>query len=264
MAERDLRDINENISKIQEAIFSRLGQIDNQYEEALMRTEQSIVYNRMDTIKLDSQREPKLCDVSSIKGSEYNSQKMRPTKKSPIEEMSPMYGSIGQRGKSPQLNMSNQQSAANTERFMVDNLNYFIDQFTNLHAVCNRVLEIDDCAEELQLVFNVLSQDLQKIQQQAGQENVSEKFFSPARENATHMQDISNSNIDQVIEEQRHRQLINFAKRILFCVMHKQKMIENLERINELILEDKREDLRKRQECLSSRRQLSSRVLSDI
>lgn len=164
------------------------------------QTEQSMIY-RMDTFKLDSQREQKICDVSSIRGSDDNSAKIRQRKKSPIEEMSPHYTSTSQIGKSPQLNLSNQQSVSNTERFMVDHLNYFIDQFTNLHAVCNRVLEIDDCVEELQLVFNVLSQDLKKIEMQAGQENVSEKFFSPSRENVAHMQDISDGNIDQVIEE---------------------------------------------------------------
>ena len=56
----------------------------------------------------------------------------------------------------------------------MENLNYFIDQFTNLHAVCNKALDVDESSEELQLVLNVLSQDLQQIEEAASQEQFSD------------------------------------------------------------------------------------------
>ena len=121
-------------------------------------------------------------------------------------------------------------------------MNYFIDQFTNLHAVCNKALEVDESSEELQLVLNVLSQDLQQIEEAASQEQFSDAHFFPTRDSSLLPPNLTQENLDQVIVEQRHRQLINFAKRIMFCIMHKLNTLQSLERINEYIEEEKRRD----------------------
>lgn len=140
------------------------------------------------------------------------------------------------------MSVAQSPSVAYTEKAILENLNYFIDQFTNLHAVCNKALEVDESSEELQLVLNVLSQDLQQIEEAASQEQFSDAHFFPTRDSSLLPPNLTQENLDQVIVEQRHRQLINFAKRIMFCIMHKLNTLQSLERINEYIEEEKRRD----------------------
>ena len=100
--------------------------------------------------------------MSSIAGSEDFSYAKK--MKSPADCSPGTFSSNRNFTKSPQnVSPSRERdfhSVAGTERAILDHLNYFIDQFTNLHAVCNKALEVDESVEELHLVHNVLSQDL--------------------------------------------------------------------------------------------------------
>jgi len=179
----------------------------------------------------DSSRDVKLCDLSSIMGSVATGQKDRRT--TLLEDAPDYYTQMDGRslqnhidfGKSPTAG-SQAPSLSKTEEVLLETLNYFIDQFTNLHAVCNRALDIDDDHEKLQLVANVMNQDLIEIEESAGHQDQSELFFSPNRSRSpaarTVVSGISKKeNTEQVLHEQRHGQLINFAKRLIFIIFQK-------------------------------------------
>jgi hypothetical protein len=104
-AENDLSDINENIQKIQEAIFARLGQIDQQYEEVLSLSklhsdsrELSMVM-KLSSYKHDTAREQNQIQDITISESDYSSKFKKV--KTPNEDTPGPFSSFRNCAKSP-------------------------------------------------------------------------------------------------------------------------------------------------------------------